>query len=707
MWCHRWRLAVVCICTFCAAAEGRQGAVAAPPRALSEANATSTTTAATTSTSRDIAGSCLSIVSSIISNFGVNLQKLVHDGIMARPVAERVTYTSVPAWWLGLGGVVFGAIGDFIALGLTSQALATALGGSTTLWANVIIARVWLKEKVHKNDLIGVAFIVVGSVGIAVMTPAEKTYTLDDLLDFANRRGFKVYLVVLCLTIALGLSSVASSSFYRARESMLLAVNRPLVRQITRMQQYEHELMTRLEACEEELTDLRLKTSNKSQRAAVLQDRRDMLRRNSRAVLMQSGRKFIPSDSDDEEGDSVGRLSSSLSISLNLGGGGVPAAKGGSERGRRMSLTSEAALARKAESDALVPSAEPSDGAAGAKAGTGEDEGEERWIDAYKYASTAGAIGACSVILAGCTSKTLVAAFEGNNYWDQFAPYGFIGGMVLTITGQQGLLNAAMQHGPLMCVFPVFQAFFIGFGVVGGIVFYQVPLSTAAWVVHILAFAMLLVGCHFLMKHGKRHFEETHGRDTTAEGGSDSEQAEAGGSDRGGERRGKGGRGESRRGSGGRSASQQAAPSLMAPSPMRAPVLPVQPGTASSTASAAGKAARTRDTRDAARRAVAARAGVDGGAIHTTHGGRATHGGPAHSPAKSASNPLLAHSPASSSTSSVGGGPAGAAGGRGTPKSKAPSADALAALEANWRSTLDQQQSGRASGDGTKSGVVV
>ena len=68
----------------------------------------------------------------------------------------QVAYTSVPRWWLGLGGVIFGAIGDFIALGLTSQALATALGGATTLWANVVIARYWLKEELNKWDVFGV-----------------------------------------------------------------------------------------------------------------------------------------------------------------------------------------------------------------------------------------------------------------------------------------------------------------------------------------------------------------------------------------------------------------------------------------------------------------------------------------------------------------------------------------------------------------------
>ena len=51
------------------------------------------------------------------------------------------------------GGDIAGAassvglnIGDFIALGLASQAVCTALGGATTLWANILIAKYWLKE---------------------------------------------------------------------------------------------------------------------------------------------------------------------------------------------------------------------------------------------------------------------------------------------------------------------------------------------------------------------------------------------------------------------------------------------------------------------------------------------------------------------------------------------------------------------------------
>ena len=48
---------------------------------------------------KDLAGGLLSIVSSIISNFGVNLQKVVHNENEARPEDEQVAFTSVPRWW--------------------------------------------------------------------------------------------------------------------------------------------------------------------------------------------------------------------------------------------------------------------------------------------------------------------------------------------------------------------------------------------------------------------------------------------------------------------------------------------------------------------------------------------------------------------------------------------------------------------------------
>ena len=141
--------------------------------------------------SPDAVGSVISIVSSIISNVGVNAQKRVHVKNDLKPPAERTPYYRMGSWWLGLGLVVIGAIGDFIALGIASQALVTALGGGTTLAVNIAIAKFWLNEELSWWDVRGVAFIIIGAVTFAVTTPASRVYSLDYLLLRAKSTQFR------------------------------------------------------------------------------------------------------------------------------------------------------------------------------------------------------------------------------------------------------------------------------------------------------------------------------------------------------------------------------------------------------------------------------------------------------------------------------------------------------------------------------------
>ena len=58
-----------------------------------------------------------------------------------------------------------------------------------------------------------------------------------------------------------------------------------------------------------------------------------------------------------------------------------------------------------------------------------------------------------------------------------------------------------------MTTFPIFQCFFVGFGVIGGIVFYQVGLDARAIALHFVAAFFMLGGCMCLMKHGKDWYE--------------------------------------------------------------------------------------------------------------------------------------------------------------------------------------------------------
>lgn len=130
-----------------------------------------------------VAGASLSVVSSIMANFGVNLQKKVVVRNLALPEKDQISVYRSCKWWLGLGGVIFGAIGDFAALGLAPQSLCTALGGATCLLANLFIAKFWLKEELVKTDVVGVVLIIAGAVTIATQSPPGKDYELPELID--------------------------------------------------------------------------------------------------------------------------------------------------------------------------------------------------------------------------------------------------------------------------------------------------------------------------------------------------------------------------------------------------------------------------------------------------------------------------------------------------------------------------------------------
>ena len=111
-------------------------------------------------------------------------------------------------------GVILGAVGDFIALGLGSQAVVAAAGGATTLSVNILFAKFWHKEKLYNLDLLGVFFIILGAIIVASIAPASKDYTLDDLLSFAAATPFVIYIVILGVTTVYLLGSVVGAPSY-------------------------------------------------------------------------------------------------------------------------------------------------------------------------------------------------------------------------------------------------------------------------------------------------------------------------------------------------------------------------------------------------------------------------------------------------------------------------------------------------------------
>merc|ERR1712230_27177 len=70
-----------------------------------------------------------------------------------------------------------------------------------------------------------------------------------------------------------------------------------------------------------------------------------------------------------------------------------------------------------------------------------------------------------------------------------------------------------LQQGEVLTVFPVFQAFFIGFGVVGGMIFYQQSskMSGLDWGMNVLGGVFMLIGFALLISSAQRvQREVTH-----------------------------------------------------------------------------------------------------------------------------------------------------------------------------------------------------
>lgn len=153
-------------------------------------------------------GVALSIAASICSNMGMNVQKfsMIKEGKASRVDREyeERAYIFQPYWVIGLGMVIFGALGDFIALGFAAQSLTTPVGGLTMV-ANIMFAHMWLGEALSRMDIVATCIILCGVVTVAISADkTEKFYTLQCLLDAYLETEFLVYAFFMGMLLLFG-----------------------------------------------------------------------------------------------------------------------------------------------------------------------------------------------------------------------------------------------------------------------------------------------------------------------------------------------------------------------------------------------------------------------------------------------------------------------------------------------------------------------
>lgn len=368
----------------------------------------------------------LAVGSSVISNLGLNLQKLTHVRIEAKKAKlyeslrkqeeagtstsanswgelplhdpllqaeetpEKIVAKSIgcpyylqPMWLLGISLVVAGAVADFTALGFADQIIVAPIG-SLTLVTNLLFAPFFSKEKLTKLDILATVIIVCGCV-MAVMfaRPEEpESYTMAAFLEFYSDPRFLFYVVAI-----VGLVTLVYRGIVKVEKS--------------------------------------LGKSGKDPRLVTLPPE--------------------PKDDDDDQ-DLLGRLA-------------------GVWWGRIVLLE----------------------------------------YTRFGYACISGITGAQSVMFAKAVAVTVV---NGEwQYFDRPLTYVIFVGLGISVYLQLRWSNAALQHFDALYVVPVFQAFWIGFSIISGMIVYQESQKLSWMQLGLFSIGVVITmsGIYILSQHAEAH----------------------------------------------------------------------------------------------------------------------------------------------------------------------------------------------------------
>ncbi|TMW63788.1 hypothetical protein Poli38472_002729 [Pythium oligandrum] len=370
-------------------------------------------------------GAALAVVASIISNLGVNIQKYSHARDAELPEAQQRPYIQRPLWWLGLTLVILGSIGDFTAFGFATQSLVAALGGGSTLVANVFTAYFLNKEALYLTDIGGVLFVIGGVVLIAYIAEPNVEYPLPELEKRFVRQPFVIYIVVVGVLMVSMLATIKGSIANRLK-NQVQSSKRKQKQLMKSLETRIHRIEERLYTMEERLNE----QQGPGQRPAALDP-------------------LLP-----------GGSSSGNQSPMAPGRGKHPVGE----------------LLDGVTNPARVP---------------------------FYYAICSGIIGSMTVLLAKCSAVMISLSIKGENQFHYPVTYVFIGGMFAFIVVQTHFLNLATALGDIMTVFPIFQACWITFSVVGGAVFYDADESFTPqeWTLYPLALLSIALGVGLLVQH--------------------------------------------------------------------------------------------------------------------------------------------------------------------------------------------------------------
>jgi hypothetical protein len=153
-------------------------------------------------------GALLSLLGSLVSIMGMNLQRYSHRLEAAKPLAMRSPSYKKAPWVMGLLLVLVDIILDVVSFAFADLSLISAVGAMSLLF-NAMIAPRFLREKMSKRDSIGTVCVFGGTV-TAVIFANRKTpaYTFDDLVKNMLDPSFFIYTALWTVVITMGTLSI-------------------------------------------------------------------------------------------------------------------------------------------------------------------------------------------------------------------------------------------------------------------------------------------------------------------------------------------------------------------------------------------------------------------------------------------------------------------------------------------------------------------
>ncbi|KAL7750401.1 hypothetical protein RI367_004174 [Sorochytrium milnesiophthora] len=401
--------------------------------------------------SRWVIGVLISIVSNIVLNLGLNVQKYAFNKNQALPEELHKPEYKLPIWLLGFGVWLLGNIGNFVALPFAAQSLLAPLG-AISLISNAIFAPLINKEPFGRRDMLAIALIAIGSVIVVVFSNhQDTTYSLCALLSFYRRGATIAYLIfVASLVVVLWcFIHVAELARHRARGS------------VTDAEDSAGNTLSRVDIIAPSDSFDRSSVASETFNTSMSMDRRDLAPPDAKSYKMWTlkgfrGRLALRKEVHDRM-DS-GAVTDSPTNSLRAQLHPPPAAAhrgqrahGGSARGRpsRMHIPFLSKLVVRPDSFAgrvLLP---------------------------FSYACIGGVLGGLTILLAKSAAELVTLTIAGDNQFGHAASYFIIVGVVLTGFGQIYYINAGIKNYDALLQVPAYFVVFTLCSIVSAAIYFD------------------------------------------------------------------------------------------------------------------------------------------------------------------------------------------------------------------------------------------